>query len=245
MEFEDGTRRVDPTEIIFCDEDTDFLYQINKDEDAKKRIIQGPSAKENGAKPSQDTCRNDILNILLHADAVTCTVTGYEPMLYASKALYEIPSNHQVAIGTKVIVRTCDDYGGRHCGRVGMVCKHFAKDKKVGVMFEGIKNTASKDGIFWFQDANLTPYKEPSTMLSTSDVKSVIFNGGKTIVLWADGTKTISTCGESDTFDPYAGFCAAVAKKVFGSTGAAKRILKNVSKITPAKKEKTLPETEG
>ena len=96
-----------------------------------------------------------------------------------------------------------------------------------------------------FQDANLTPYKEPSTMLSTSDVKSVIFNGGKTIVLWADGTKTISTCGESDTFDPYAGFCAAVAKKVFGSTGAAKRILKNVSKITPAKKEKTLPETEG
>ena len=67
----------------------------------------------------------------------------------------------------------------------------------------------------------------------------------KTIVLWADGTKTISTCGESDTFDPYAGFCAAVAKKVFGSTGAAKRILKNVSKITPAKKEKTLPETEG
>lgn len=51
---------------------------------------------------------------------------------------------HMLAIGTKVIVRTCDDYGGRHCGRVGMVCKHFAKDKKVGVMFEGIKNTASK-----------------------------------------------------------------------------------------------------
>lgn len=44
---------------------------------------------------------------------------------------------HMLAIGTKVIVRTCDDYGGRHCGRVGMVCKHFAKDKKVGVMFEG------------------------------------------------------------------------------------------------------------
>ena len=33
---------------------------------------------------------------------------------------------HMLAIGTKVIVRTCDDYGGRHCGRVGMVCKHFA-----------------------------------------------------------------------------------------------------------------------
>lgn len=82
-----------------------------------------------------------------------------------------------LAIGTKVIVRTCDDYNGRHCGRVGTVCRHFAKDKKVGVMFDGIKDAASKDGVFWFQDASLTPYKEPITMLSISDVKSVIFNG--------------------------------------------------------------------
>lgn len=89
-----------------------------------------------------------------------------------------------LAIGTKVIVRTCDDYNGRHCGRVGTVCRYFAKDKKVGVMFEGIKNTASKDGIFWFQNASLTPYKEPSTILSINDVKSVIFNGGKTISVY-------------------------------------------------------------
>lgn len=101
VEFEDGTRRVDPTEIIFCDEDTDFLYQINKDEDAKKRIIQGPSAKENGAKPSQDTCR---------------TVTGYEPMLYASKALYEIPSNHQVTIDYNKMAKALYDAGYRKGG---------------------------------------------------------------------------------------------------------------------------------
>lgn len=91
-------------------------YQINKDEDAKKRIIQGPSAKENGAKPSQDTCRNDILNILLHADAVTCTVTGYEPMLYASKALYEIPSNHQVTIDYNKMAKALYDAGYRKGG---------------------------------------------------------------------------------------------------------------------------------
>lgn len=116
VEFEDGTRRVDPTEIIFCDEDTDFLYQINKDEDAKKRIIQGPPVKEKGAEPSQDIHRNDILNILLHADAVTCTVTGYEPMLYASKALYEIPSDHQVTIDYNKMAKALYDAGYRRGG---------------------------------------------------------------------------------------------------------------------------------
>ena len=66
-------------------------------------------------------------------------------------------------------------------------------------------------------------------MLNTNDVKKVIFNGDKTIILWSDGTKTIVTCGESDNFDSYAGFCAAVVKRVFGSTGTAKRALKNAS----------------
>lgn len=152
---------------------------------------------------------------------------------------------HMLAIGTKVIVRTCDDYNGRHCGRVGTVCRHFAKDKKVGVMFEGIKNTKSKDGVFWFQDANLTPYKEPSTALTRNDVKNVIFSGGKTIVLWADETKTIVTCGKGDVFDPYAGFCAAVTKKMFGTTRNAMRALEKNFKITSTKKEEALPETEG
>ena len=151
---------------------------------------------------------------------------------------------HMLAIGTKVIVRTCDDYGSRHCGRVGTVCRHFAKDRKVAVMFEGIKNPASKDGAFWFQDANLTPYKEPRTTLTGDDVKNVIFSGGKTIILWADGTKTIVTCGEGDVFDPYAGLCAAVTKKMFGTTRNAMRALEKTSKITSIKKEETLPETE-
>lgn len=152
---------------------------------------------------------------------------------------------HMLTIGTKVIVRTCDDYNGRHCGRVGTVCRHFAKDKKVGVMFEGIKNTASKDGVFWFQDANLTPYKEPSTALTSNDVKNVIFSGGKTIVLWADGTKTIVTCGEGDVFDPYAGFCAAVTKRMFGTTRNAMRALEKTSKTATPKKKEALPTTEG
>ena len=45
VEFKDSVKRIDPTEIIFRDETTDILYQIDKDEEIRKRIIQGPSAK--------------------------------------------------------------------------------------------------------------------------------------------------------------------------------------------------------
>ncbi|NCE64124.1 hypothetical protein D1159_05865 [Pseudoflavonifractor sp. 524-17] len=45
VEFKYGIQRVDPTEIVFRDETTDILYQIDKDEDTRKRIIKGPSAK--------------------------------------------------------------------------------------------------------------------------------------------------------------------------------------------------------
>mgnify|MGYP000214207295 CR=1 FL=1 len=45
-------------------------------------------------------------------------------------------------------------------------------------------------------------------------MKKVIFSGPKTIVLWADGTKTIVSCGAGDTYDYYTGFCAAVVKEV-------------------------------
>lgn len=62
------------------------------------------------------------------------------------------------------------------------------------------------------------------------DVKRVIFSGPKTIVFWSDGAKTIASCGEGDTNDPYAGFCAAVTKRVFGSTSQAKKVLARTGK---------------
>lgn len=56
-------------------------------------------------------------------------------------------------------------------------------------------------------------------------IKKVIYSGPKTIILWADNTKTIVSCGETDSYDYYSGFCAAVVKKLFGSTTHAKKVL--------------------
>ena len=155
-----------------------------------------------------------------------------------------------IAIDTIVSIKSGDEYGGKYTGKLGIV-KRFTDDR-VGVEFVGLKNHASKYGLFWFNKENVTPslfdtpkrndgiipaalakaflnftFGAPRVSLG---VKQVIFSGPKTIVFWIDGTKTIVSCGEGDNSDPYAGFCAAVTKRVFGSTSQAKKVLERTRK---------------
>lgn len=143
-----------------------------------------------------------------------------------------------IPIDIIVSIKSGDEYGGKYTGKLGII-KKFTDDR-VGVEFAGLKNHASKYGLFWFKKENVTPslfdapkrndaiipaalakaflnftFGAPRASLG---VKQVIFSGPKTIVFWLDGTKTIVSCGEGDHNDPYAGFCAAVTKRVFGST---------------------------
>lgn len=57
------------------------------------------------------------------------------------------------------------------------------------------------------------------------EIKKVIYSYPKTIILWADNTKTIVSLKEGEHFDPYMGFCAAVAKKLFGTTSHIKKMI--------------------
>ena len=49
------------------------------------------------------------------------------------------------------------------------------------------------------------------------DIKDVIFNDPATIVLWADGTKTVVKA-ENEPFDPEKGLAMAIAKKALGNS---------------------------
>ena len=50
-------------------------------------------------------------------------------------------------------------------------------------------------------------------------IKRVIFNDPATIILWADGTKTVVKCVKDETFDPEKGLAMAIAKKALGNEG--------------------------
>lgn len=47
-------------------------------------------------------------------------------------------------------------------------------------------------------------------------VVKVIYNNPATIVIWDDGTKTISKCSAEDTYNPTTGLTVAVLKKLVG-----------------------------
>lgn len=54
--------------------------------------------------------------------------------------------------------------------------------------------------------------------------KKILYNESKgaTVVLWLDGTKTIVKCSENDQRDLYNAYCAAFAKKCYGTNSALK-----------------------
>lgn len=65
----------------------------------------------------------------------------------------------------------------------------------------------------------------------------VFFNGDHTTVVWPDGEKTVVGVAPGEKFDEYTGFCAAIVKRLFGSSREAQKFLDKV-KVVQKKKEK-------
>lgn len=59
------------------------------------------------------------------------------------------------------------------------------------------------------------------------EVERIIYNNPATIVFWSDDTKTVVKAMSTTEFNPYHGFCAAVAKKMFGGNCAIKRMIRD------------------
>lgn len=57
-------------------------------------------------------------------------------------------------------------------------------------------------------------------------IKNVIFSEPATIVMWADGTKTVVKCQEGDIYDPEKGLAMAVVKKALGNKGNYNEVFK-------------------
>ena len=54
----------------------------------------------------------------------------------------------------------------------------------------------------------------------------ILYSGIATIVFWKDGTKTVVKRAEGTKADNYNAFCAALAKKVYGTNSMTKKIIK-------------------
>ena len=69
--------------------------------------------------------------------------------------------------------------------------------------------------------------------------KKIIVNEDSkvTVVIWDDNTKTIVKCSEADQYDPYAAYCAAFAKKCYGTNSQLKKTIENNTVFQESKKK--------
>lgn len=67
--------------------------------------------------------------------------------------------------------------------------------------------------------------------MGVPDIKYVIFNPPATIVLWADGTKTVVKCQkDKDEYSKEIGLAMCICKKVYGNKGNYNNIFKKFIK---------------
>ena len=95
------------------------------------------------------------------------------------------------------------------------------------LIIEGIqRGTIQRCGIDYRQ------YSEKIRIPSrVPDIKDVIFNPPATIVLWADGTKTVVKCQEDkDEYYKEVGLAMCICKKVYGNKGNYNNVFKKFIK---------------
>ena len=127
----------------------------------------------------------------------------------------------------------------------------------------GLTNRISFEGYekvrrFWIDPLTITDpvlnYKVPYTNYYRGGFtqryiptpKKIIVNVDSkvTVVMWDDGTKTIVKCSEADQYDSYAAYCAAFAKKCYGTNSQLKKTIENLTVVQESKPKKAFKVTE-
>lgn len=69
-------------------------------------------------------------------------------------------------------------------------------------------------------------------------IEKVIFNDPATVIIWADGTKTVVRCQDGEKYDPEKGLAMALVKKMCGNKGNYYKIFTKVlKKFGPEERE--------
>lgn len=148
------------------------------------------------------------------------------------------------------LVMTLGPAGMRDC--TGMVTGFCSKSPSgVRVAIRGKRNPKTNDGAYIFHntmlrkiclDEFLRKYETTNHHYAIPTPERIIMSKDSKVmvVLWEDGTKTIVRCAENIIPDPYAAYCAAFAKKCYGSNSKLKKTIEKLMVLqnTKVKKEK-------
>lgn len=117
-------------------------------------------------------------------------------------------------------------------GRINMEAVRFEGCPDKYGRYEVMNGSYDRDDIIrQFERAMSRRYRTllPSFHSNTPiypSVKEVIFNNPATVVIWADGTKTVVKCQPGDTYSEELGLAMCISKKFFGNKGNFNEVFK-------------------
>lgn len=108
------------------------------------------------------------------------------------------------------------------------VCKIYpsydmpnSTEKTITEVIDGMDEDEKKVMHFMVQKA-----LESTQLADSMRINKVIYNPPATIVLWADGSKTVVKCSKYDDYDAEKGLAMALCKKMFGNDNSYHKIFK-------------------
>ena len=146
--------------------------------------------------------------------ALKCTYTVDEKYLAKPKYDYEVrvkPEGEYIENDINVTKQVLNSYYGEYPVFIGS----RRNGKALTSLKEMCKTYLESDGA-GFKSALDFLYGCSMETGKLPKIKKVIFNGPATIVLWADGDKTVVQCVEGDTMDKEKGLAMAICKKALG-----------------------------
>lgn len=138
--------------------------------------------------------------------------------------------------------------------RVPMSCERFAKSSPLyGRHSDALDsmryalNNLPGGGVWGFDCCGQPKPPAPQPVVAKKTFvrpERVFFNGNSTVLVWPNGEKTVVGLGPDAVYDEYAGFCAAIVKKLFGSSKKAQRFLDSIKVVQKPKAKKKQVEEE-
>lgn len=123
---------------------------------------------------------------------------------------------------------------------VGYKCKE--RYFTIGKVYDVVDGKITNDSGYTYNDWTdviefLSDWYNFERVADDTHISRVIFNDPVTIILWADGKKTVAKTHGDDAFDPEKGFAVACAKKLLGNGEAFRTELAKWIPVDKTKEE--------
>lgn len=120
-----------------------------------------------------------------------------------------------------VFANYCDAYDLDHCQGCARASESISIEREATWLGNWkLSQTTNGYRLAYARSDNSTKKEADMT------IKQVYFNEPVTVVIWADGTKTIVKCQEGDTYSKETGLAVAIAKKALGNKGNFNEVFK-------------------